>query len=97
VFVALLAMGSVAQAAPFKCPYVVGGSSTFGQEANINSLDQMTSGTSSTRNVVMNLFEALMTRDENNNPILELAESVTEAPDHLTCCARPGDSTAVNR
>jgi peptide/nickel transport system substrate-binding protein len=42
VFVALLAMGSVAQAAPFKCPYL-GGSSTFDQEANINSLDQMTS------------------------------------------------------
>ena len=25
-----------------------------------------------------------MTRDENNNPILELAESMAESPDHLT-------------
>ena len=70
-------------AAPFKCPHV-GGDFTFGQEANINSLDQMTSSTISTRNIAMNMFEALMTRDENFNPILDLAASVTEAPDHLT-------------
>src|SRR5215472_17193008 len=67
----------------FKCPHV-GGNFTFGQEANINSLDQMTSGTISTRNIAMNIFEALMTRDENNNPILELAGSMTESSDHLT-------------
>ena len=74
---------SGAAAATFKCPHV-GGDFIFGQEANINSLDQMTSATISTRNIAMNMFEALMTRDENFNPILELADSMTESPDHLT-------------
>jgi peptide/nickel transport system substrate-binding protein len=72
-----------ALAAPFKCPHV-GGDFTFGQEANVNSLDQMTSSTISTRNVAMNIFEALMTRDENFSPMLELAQSETESPDGLT-------------
>ncbi len=67
----------------FKCPHV-GGDFTFGQEANINSLDQMTSATISTRNIAMNIYEALMTRDENFSPILDLAASMIEAPDHLT-------------
>ena len=70
-------------AAPFKCPHV-GGNFTFGQEANVNSLDQMTSNTISTRNIAMNVFEALMTRDENNHPIVDLADSYTESPDRLT-------------
>lgn len=85
IFAALgvaLSTASVA-AAPFKCPSV-GGNFVFGQEANINTLDQMTSLTISTRNIAMNMYETLMTRDENNNPILELAESMTEAPDMLT-------------
>ena len=72
-----------AAAEPFKCPKV-GGDFVFGQEANVNSLDQMTSQTISTRNIAMNIFEALMTRDENNNPILDLAESMTESADHLS-------------
>jgi peptide/nickel transport system substrate-binding protein len=72
-----------ASADPFKCPRT-GGNFVFGQEANVNSLDQMTSNTISTRNVAMNVFEALMTRDENNNPIVDLADSYTEAPDHMT-------------
>ena len=81
---AALAMSAVgASAEPFKCPRV-GGDFVFGQEANVNSLDQMTSQTISTRNIAMNMFETLMTRDENNNPILELAESMTEAPDRLS-------------
>jgi peptide/nickel transport system substrate-binding protein len=72
-----------ALAAPYKCTKV-GGDFVFGQEANVNSLDQMTSTTISTRNLAMNMFEALMTRDESNNPITDLAESVTEAPDGLS-------------
>jgi peptide/nickel transport system substrate-binding protein len=72
-----------AHADPFKCPHV-GGDFVFGQEANINTLDQMTSSTISTRNIAMNIYESLMTRDENNHPILELAEAMDEAPDHLT-------------
>lgn len=85
----LMAVLTMALAAPpvvaqtFKCP-TKGGQVTFGQEANINTLDQMTSLTISTRNIAMNMYESLMTRDENNNPILELAESVAEAPDGLT-------------
>src|ERR1700709_1697781 len=82
----LLVMGffiAAAQAEPFKCPHV-GGGFVFGQEANINTLDQMTSGTISTRNIARNIYESLMTRDENNHPILELAEAMEEAPDHLT-------------
>eukprot|EP01037_Dinobryon_pediforme_P002082 gene2082-2119_t len=72
-----------ASAETFKCPKV-GGTFTFGQEANVNSLDQMTSNTISTRNIAMNVFEALTTRDETNNPILDLADSLVEAPDHLS-------------
>jgi peptide/nickel transport system substrate-binding protein len=70
-------------AAQFKCPHV-GGDFVFGQEANVNSLDQPASSTISTRNIAMNIFETLMTRDENNNPITDLAESYTESPDRLT-------------
>src|SRR5579862_9056770 len=51
-----------ARAEPFKCPHV-GGDFVFGQEANINTLDQMTSATISTRNIAMNIYESLMTRD----------------------------------
>ena len=83
LLVAMVAAAGPAHAEHFKCPHV-GGTFTFGQEANINSLDQMTSGTISTRNIAMNMYESLMTRDENNNPILELARSMTELPDHLT-------------
>src|SRR5581483_9792328 len=80
---ALGLIAAPALAASFKCPHV-GGDFTFGQEANVNSLDQMTSSTISTRNVAMNIFEALMTRDENFSPMLELAQSETESPDGLT-------------
>ena len=74
---------SLASAAPFKCPHV-GGEFVFGQEANVNSLDQPASNTISTRNIAMNIFETLMTRDENNKPITDLAESYVESPDRLT-------------
>ncbi len=72
-----------AAAAPFKCPKV-GGTFTFGQEANVNSLDMMTSSAISTRNIAMNVFETLVTRDEGSSPIPELADSITEAPDGLS-------------
>ncbi len=72
-----------ATAAPFQCPQR-GGDLVFGQEANVNSLDQMTSSTISTRNIAMNIYESLVTRDENNRPILELAEKMVESDDHLT-------------
>ncbi len=78
-----LGLPVAALAAPFECPSR-GGDIVFGQEANVNSLDQMTSSTISTRNIAMNIYESLMTRDENNRPILELAESMTESPDGMT-------------
>ena len=78
-----LALGGAASADSFKCPHV-GGDFVFGQEANINSLDQMTSSTISSRNIAMNIFETLMTRDENFSPILDLADSMVESPDHLS-------------
>jgi peptide/nickel transport system substrate-binding protein len=83
VLAGLTLVAGTALAAPFKCPNV-GGDFVFGQEANINSLDQMTSSTISTRNVAMNMFESLTTRDENFSPILELADSMDEAADHMT-------------
>ncbi|MBV9735441.1 MAG: hypothetical protein JO209_05985 [Acidisphaera sp.] len=79
-----LALGAVPGiAAPFKCPHV-GGDFTFGQEANVNSLDMMTSSAISTRNAAMNIFETLVTRGSDNRPILELADTMQESPDHLT-------------
>ncbi len=79
-----LATGSVpALAAPFSCPKK-GGDLVFGQEANVNSLDQQASNTISTRNVAMNIFEALLTRSEDNQTIGDLADSWDESPDKLT-------------
>ena len=78
-----LLIATTAQAAPFACPQK-GGNLVFGQEANVNSLDQQASNTISTRNVAMNIFEALLTRTEDNQTIGDLADSWTEAPDHLT-------------
>jgi peptide/nickel transport system substrate-binding protein len=70
-------------AAKFECPKK-GGDLVFGGEAKVNGLDQHTSSTISTRNNTMNMFEALMTRDELNNPIVDLADSVEETEDKLT-------------
>jgi len=82
--VAAMTTGVVpAAAAAFKCPKA-GGTFTFGQEANVNSLDMMTSSAISTRNVAMNIFETLVTRDDTNHPSPELADSIDESPDHLT-------------
>ncbi len=81
--VAGLALAAPAHAARFKCPRV-GGTFTFGQEANVNSLDMMVSSAISTRNIAMNIFETLVTRGDDNRPILELADQLTESPDKLT-------------
>ena len=80
---ALASFGVPALATPFSCPHK-GGSLVFGQEANVNSLDQQASNTISTRNVAMNIFEALLTRSEDNQTIGDLADSWTESPDKLT-------------
>ena len=56
--------------------------SRYTQGAKANSLDQHVSNTVSTRNIALNIFESLMTRDASNMaPMPELAESVAAAPD----------------
>jgi peptide/nickel transport system substrate-binding protein len=83
--VALLAFAlssAPAQAAKFECP-VTGGDLVFGQEAKVNSLDMHASSTISTRNIAMHMFESLLTRNEDNNPILELAQAVDISDDGL--------------
>lgn len=79
----LLAATGPALAEKWSCPQT-GGELDFGQEAKVNSLDMHASSTISTRNVAMHIFESLMTRDETNNPIPELAESVETSEDGLT-------------
>src|SRR5262249_46069412 len=66
-----------------ECPKK-GGDLVFGGEAKVNSLDQHTSSAISTRNNTMNMLEALMTRDETNQPILDLAESLVSTEDGMT-------------
>ncbi len=78
-----LAATAPALGAPFKCPKT-GGTFTFAQSANVNGLDQMTSSAVSTRNIAMNIFETLVTRSDTNQPIPELAASITESADHLS-------------
>jgi peptide/nickel transport system substrate-binding protein len=78
----VLGCAGSALAAPFACPKK-GGDLVFAGEAKINGLDQYASQTISTRNVAMNMFEALLTRDETNKPIPDLADSYTESPDGL--------------
>jgi peptide/nickel transport system substrate-binding protein len=79
-----MAIGAAsAETAPFTCAKL-GGTFTFGQEANVNSLDMMTSSAISTRNIAMNVFETLVTRDDQSSPIPELADSITISPDGLS-------------
>jgi peptide/nickel transport system substrate-binding protein len=73
VSVLALAQAAVAQQR-FECPRR-GGDLVFALEARISTLDQHVNPASS-RNVTMNVFETLVARDENMNPLLDLAESV---------------------
>src|SRR4051812_20406035 len=80
---AAVAIAPPARAERFHCPRT-GGDFVFAQSANVVGLDQMASSAVSTRNIAMNIFETLVTRDDANKPIPELADSFTENPDHLT-------------
>ena len=80
---ALIGLASGPALAQFTCPKN-GGNLVFAQEAKVNSLDQHASSTISTRNIAMNMFESLMTRDENMSPIPELAQEVLESEDGKT-------------
>src|SRR5258708_10435817 len=79
--VALGAGGAAAQ--PFAWPKK-GGDFVFAEEAKVNSLDQYTASTVSTRNITLNMYESLMTRDERFSPMPELAEKVDASDDGLT-------------
>ncbi len=82
--VACLVLGANgAEAQQFSCPKK-GGEFVFAQEAKVNSLDMHTSSAISTRNIALNLFESLMTRDENFNLMPELAQAVEESKDGKT-------------
>lgn len=61
-----------------------GGTLVFAQEAPPPTLDPYFSTSISTRNVAMNIFETLITRDEHNGLIKELAEDYEVSPDGLT-------------
>src|SRR5438876_1653482 len=82
--VAVLGLGAgAASAQQFACPKK-GGDFVFAEEAKVNSLDQYASATVSTRNITLNIFESLMTRDEKFSPMPELAQSVDASADGLT-------------
>ena len=93
---AALAVAAIGVAAPaaaqqFQCGRK-GGDFVFALEAKVPTLDQHATNAAQSRNVAMNIFESLLTRDENMNPTLELAESMTESPDGLVFSfkLRPG-------
>jgi peptide/nickel transport system substrate-binding protein len=83
ILAAPMLLCAAATAAPFQCPKT-GGTFTFAQSANVNGLDQMTSSAVSTRNIAMNIFETLVTRSDTNQPIPELASSITPSADQLS-------------
>ena len=74
---------AAARAEPFQCPHS-GGTFVYGLETASGTLDQMASSTIATRDIAMNIYETLMTRDENNHPILDLARAMEESRDGMT-------------
>ena len=76
--------GMAVQAAePFRCGRV-GGDMTFGLEANVAGLDQHSSSAASVRNIAMNTYETLMTRDDDMKPLLQLASAADTSADGKT-------------
>jgi peptide/nickel transport system substrate-binding protein len=78
--VAAVALSGTAWADKFQCPKT-GGDITYGLEANVASLDMQANSAASTRDIAMNTYETLVTRDENMKPLLQLAQSVEASPD----------------
>jgi len=70
-------------AQPFQCGHK-GGDFTCGLEADVAGLDMQASAAASTRDVAMNIYETLVTRDEHMKPLLQLAQSVDTDPDDKT-------------
>src|SRR5688572_22874151 len=61
-----------------------GGDLIFLQQSTIRTLDAITSTEQGVRNVTMQIYEMLVTRDEGSNPIPDLAAKIDESPDGLT-------------
>lgn len=81
---AVLAAGSGATLAQgFTCPRT-GGDLIYALEARVPSLDWHVSNATASRNVALNVFESLVTRDEQMNPVLELAQSLDTSADGKT-------------
>ena len=78
--VAAVALSGTAWADKFQCGKM-GGDITYGLEANVASLDMQANSAASTRDIAMNTYETLVTRDENMKPLLQLAQSVEASPD----------------
>jgi peptide/nickel transport system substrate-binding protein len=88
---ALLAASPALAAETFKCGRT-GGDLTFGLEANVAGLDMMTNSAVEVRNIAMNTYETLVTRDENMKPLLQLALTADTSADGKTVTfkLRPG-------
>ena len=88
-----------AHAGKFECGRT-GGDITYGLEANVARLDMQANSAASTRDIAMNTYETLVTRDENMKPLLQLAQSV-EASEDARCTrssfARACTSTTASR
>ncbi|MBL8592872.1 MAG: ABC transporter substrate-binding protein, partial [Devosia sp.] len=78
----LASFGAMAQER-FSCPQQ-GGDLVVGLEAAAGTLDQQTATSSATRNIAMNIFEALIIRDENMRPVPDLADSIETSADGLS-------------
>lgn len=79
----MMLTGAALAQTPFQCPRK-GGDLIFALEARVPGLDQHASNSSATRNISMNVFEALVTRDEKMGPLLQLAASLDEAADGMS-------------
>jgi peptide/nickel transport system substrate-binding protein len=78
--VGALAWTGVARAEKFQCGRM-GGDFTYGLEANVAGLDMQANAAASVRDIAMNTYETLVTRDENMKPLLQLAQSVEVSED----------------
>ncbi len=79
-------------AQPRRTPMLV-----FGQEAPPPTLDPHFSTAISTRNIAMHIFEQLVTRNEKNDVIPELAESWQVSPDGLHLHVQDPDGRQVSQ
>jgi peptide/nickel transport system substrate-binding protein len=77
---AILPLAATA-AEPFKCGRT-GGDFIYGLEANVAGLDMQANGAASVRDIAMNTYETLVTRDDNMKPLLQLAAAVDTSPDN---------------